>query len=511
MIFLDSVDVTAGDRTILRDVTLRLKAGDWVGLLGTNGAGKTVLLRTIASQARLQSKRVFFVLQEPDNQFVAGTVLAELSVSVSTQTNDDVAQQRISQAVDRFRLQLLLDRNPHELSGGEKQRLAIASAWVAAPDVLLLDEPAAYLDPDAHRACVAVARELSQQGSAVVWAAHSREGIAFASTWWCIADGGVSVFETTDVGTSDAQIPPVFATALERIAEQLDLPAYESLIRIAERLAGRVPTPPVEHRESPGGRLVAITDATFYYHAQGHRLTVANLTVSAGECVGIVGSNGSGKSMLLHLLTGARDSKQGKVDWADNARPFLLVQSPEDMFFTESVADELAFGLRRHRRVDNVEEQSRAALVAVGLAPDRVMANNPQDLSLGEMRRVALAIAHTLRPNLIALDEPTSCLDRYGADQLVDIVTQWRRDGAGIAIASHDTDFLARVCDRVVVIDSDGSAQSARPASDPGAWPAPWTPLILQLQAELHSRHGIDVVPRALDARRLRARLGYID
>jgi energy-coupling factor transport system ATP-binding protein len=177
MIALKDVTVTYGtdSRPALDGVSLRIERGDWVEIVGDNGSGKTTLLAAIAglvpiahgSRESGPEIRTALLLQEPDNQFVATTVRHELALSVPADVTASARGARVTEAIARFALDRLLDRNPHRLSGGEKQRLACASVWLEDPHVLLLDEPLAYLDAATRERVVGFVREMNARG--VAW------------------------------------------------------------------------------------------------------------------------------------------------------------------------------------------------------------------------------------------------------------------------------------------------------------------------------------------------------
>ncbi len=186
-------------------------------------------------------------------------------------------------------------------------------------------------------------------------------------------------------------------------------------------------------------------------------LDSVDLEVRAGECLGVAGANGAGKSTLLLLAGGALQPARGRVE-RRAAGPggegvLYLPQNPERLFFTESVRDEIAFGLRR-RGQSRQDASARAddALRAVDLDPAVFAERSPFQLSVGEMRRVALAIAESLAPRLLLLDEPASGLDAAGRRVLADLIAARTAAGAAVVLASHDPKDLLGVCDRVVTI-----------------------------------------------------------
>jgi energy-coupling factor transporter ATP-binding protein EcfA2 len=179
-----------------------------------------------------------------------------------------------------------------------------------------------------------------------------------------------------------------------------------------------------------------------------------NLEVRSGECFGVAGHNSAGKSTLLLLAGGALKPTAGRVHRdAGAGGVFYLPQSPERLFFAETVLEEVSFGLERRglSRAD-ARERADAALREVSLDPREFGARSPFQLSFGEMRRVAFAIAASLEPGVLLLDEPASCLDRAGREVLDALLGRRLRANGTVVIASHEEGHLERVCDRVVSI-----------------------------------------------------------
>jgi len=403
----------------LNAISVGVDRGEWLGLVGGNGSGKSTLLKVLAGVVPSATgtltwhdgrpPRAAMLLQDPDNQFVTTSVRHELELSTPLDADDSAKAERTHEAVDRFGLGGLLDRNPHRLSGGEKQRLALATVWMQAPELVLLDEPTSFLDAEHTRACRDFVGEMHAAGATVVWATHDPADVA-----------GAQRVLALDAGTI------VDAPCVET-------PAFEKL-----ELA-----PPV------GAAVLALTSVGFEY-GDSVLLDGVDLRAERGECLGVTGANASGKTTLLLLSGGALRAKRGSV-WRDDSRSFYLPQSPEQLFFAETVAEELAFGLRRAGAKDEeIKERSAQALSAVGLEPRRFLQRFPFHLSLGEMRRVALAIAGSLAPGLLLLDEPTAGLDADGVSTLIRFVSDHCARGAAVVIASHHHAFLDAVCHRVL-------------------------------------------------------------
>jgi energy-coupling factor transport system ATP-binding protein len=165
-----------------------------------------------------------------------------------------------------------------------------------------------------------------------------------------------------------------------------------------------------------------------------------DLAVMAGESVAVTGRNGSGKSTLLLLAGGALSPSQGRITRAVGAHGVLyLPQSPERLFFAETVLEEICFGLeRRGTPPHSARITAEEALHRVGLDAGRFASRSPFELSFGEMRRVAFAIALALDPELLLLDEPASCLDASGKALLASLIDDATGRGVAVMIATHE-------------------------------------------------------------------------
>ena len=422
----------------LDDVSIDIGPGSWTAVAGANGSGKSTLLAALAGLVPIRTghlerntQRVAMLMQDPDNQFVASSVRQELALSVAAEVPGRAA--RVAAAIERFALAPVLARNPHRLSGGEKQRLAMATVWLEAPDVLLLDEPLAYLD-EANRALViGFVRELNDGGAAVVWAtpgddlALSRNAI--------VLDDGRAVYQ------GESRAVPAAAGGEEA-----------------------TPGPPVV--PSAVGPVALDVQGVGFAYGDTPVFSGVDLRVAAGESVGVFGPNSAGKSTLLLIAGGALQPSAGRVTRGVGSALYLP-QSPERLFFAETVREEIAFGLKRRGVVGGeIDRRAADSLRACGLEAGAFLDRSPFQLSFGEMRRVAFAIAHSLEPALLLLDEPASCLDAAGRAVLGDLIGGRVAASGAVVVASHDLAHLHRVAHRIVSL-TPGSHADSIPATTP--------------------------------------------
>jgi energy-coupling factor transport system ATP-binding protein len=456
MIELDGISVSLPARvpaakTILDNVSLTVRDGEWVAVAGPNGSGKSTLLAAIAgvcpvSSGRVRADgRVGLLLQEPDNQFVSSSVRNELLLSIEPFIDRRARDARIADAVERFSLGAILDRNPHRISGGEKQRLALATVWLTDPRIVLLDEPVSYLDPEESARCIAFVRDLHRNGAAVVWATPGGDDLREAGRAVYLEGGRVA-----------------FDGPLEKFREEARSRGFDVVDGAEEERAT------ARERPAPGGAVVSMRSVSFAY-ADDEVLRGASGEILEREVLGVAGKNGAGKSTFLSLASGVLDPTRGTIErrhtravskrrgGAAEQNVFYLFQSPERLFFAESILEEVGFGLVS-LGVPRGEIAGRAseALALAGLDPARFLERSPFSLSLGEMRRVAFAMVFALRPKLLFLDEPASCLDRSGRKVLAGLVEALRARGSTIVTASHDARYLRATADRILTIHDGG-------------------------------------------------------
>lgn len=416
------------------DISMEIHRGDWIAVAGDNGSGKTTLLATLGGVLPLRSGRMerapglraALLLQDPDDQLVASRVEHELALSVPRAVDEGTRRSRISAAIERFELGAFLTRNPHRLSGGEKQRLAFATVWLEAPDVLLLDEPLSFLDDIMRERVINFVREMNANGTAVVWATPGDEDVELAHSAILLSEGRVTNRRppAEPMQSFDASPRTIRKSAKERVK----------------------------------------FDAVSFSYDKRAVLAHADMLVTGGQRIRVTGKNGSGKSTLLLLAGGAMAPSSGRITRdVEESGVMYLPQSPERLFFAETVMEEICFGLeRRGTPVETARRRAEEALHRAGLEAAHFAPRSPFELSFGEMRRVAFAIASALDPDLLLLDEPASCLDARGRAVLDDLARHAAERGAGVIIASHERRG-AVACDQTLELRDGALFESTDP------------------------------------------------
>ena len=411
-----------GGHEALHDVSLALEPGEVVALLGPSGGGKSTLLRALAGLVPhfhggrfagrvevggLDTRRVrpadlagtvATLFQDPEDQVVFTRVAAEVQFGLENLgTAPAEIAARAEEALAAVGALHLAERPVAELSGGELQRVCLASTLALRPRLLLLDEPTSQLDPDGAAAAIELARE---SGAAVVVSEQRPERVLEAADRVIFLAGGRLVDEVPDAWLPREAVVPD--------AE----PRPDAVCRLEQVSFAYGPVPVVEKR---------------------------SLHVGLGEIVALVGPNGSGKTTLAKLAAGLLEPQGGRV--VREGRACYLSQDPGRYLVRERADEEVALA------VAGDLERARAALAQVGLAG--FDERHPRDLSSGERERLALAAVLVAEPDLLVLDEPTRGVDPPRKDELAALLRA-QAPGRGTLVVTNDLVFAGEVADRCV-------------------------------------------------------------
>jgi len=488
----------------LHDISLEIEGSEYIAVIGPNGSGKTTLARCMnglltptsgcvrvdeidagspGAQWELR-RRVGMVFQNPDNQIVSVTVEREIAFGLENiGLPSQEIQERVKTALNTFHLEPYRHHQPHRLSGGEKQRLAIAAVMAMRPRYLILDEPTSLLDPGSRRELSSLLHRIhSETGVTVIHITQFPEEALQAGRLIILVDGRVveegdphSVFQMTDKLHEWNLIPPA-AFRLNALIRDSGMSLPVNLFTPAADSENGLITgdsPPQEPQNAPpdsDSRLI-ISGLTHRYDPGLPTETVAlsdvSFHVGKGECVGLIGSTGSGKTTLAEHLIGFMKPESGSVhiDGTDihakkkglneiRRQIGLVFQFPEIQFFEETVGAEIAFGPRQLGLEEaEIAKRMRESLRLVGLEYDRFCDRIPHHLSAGEKRLIAIASILSMKPEILILDEPTAGLDPGGVIRIGSLMDSLRERGMTIVLISHHMDLVARIADRIIVLD----------------------------------------------------------
>lgn len=475
---------------VLLDVSLEVPEGAFALLVGDTGSGKSTLLRLTKPEiapagklggsvrvfgtdprelgAQASARAVGYVFQSPDAQIVCDTVWHELALGLENLgAPEPEMRRRVAETCNFLGIEPWFRARTAELSGGQRQVLALASALAMRPRLLLLDEPTSMLDPLAEKSFLSLLFRANRElGVTVVVATHTPWSMAdYATCALAIEGGSVRAVPLAEVATEAplcvpgrdgsrvvARRPP--SARSSRPNDQKHPVFLRKVVEKARSMTGG----PVTDTEKDA----LLVDDVWYRYDRGTRWVLRELDLEVGEreVRAVVGSNGCGKSTLLSALAGAVQPTRGRVRNGLAASQALLPQAPKALLSCETVAGELMAWSRAGRyglaEVD-------AALARIGLedAADR----HPYDLSGGQQQLLALEKLLLVRPRLLLLDEPTKGLDRAERERVARRLAEARDDGATVLLATHDMGFVRAVADRVSLM-FDGGITCTEPTDE---------------------------------------------
>jgi len=488
LLVVDNVSFRYREREELaiKDISLQLEAGEVLLIAGASGCGKTTLARVIngliprsykgeltgqvlfhgqdttrMSLAQI-SQNVGTVLQDPERQILGTKVINEVAFGLE---NAGVPRKEIlaraEGSMDYLRIADLRDRDTFNLSGGEKQKVALAGVLAMEPSLLLLDEPLASLDPASALEALGLMRELADAGIAVLIVEHRVEDVLKISPdrMLFMVDGEV-VYEGSTAGVAQSvdyhEVKLPARIVMERAVE--DPPPAK-----IEFLPGKVPG------DEP---LVRFEHVSFFYEEGRDVLQDINLTIDAGDIIGILGPNGAGKTTLVKHAIGLLKPKSGVIfvegkDTRDLSVAEIastlgyVFQSPSHMLFAPSVREELTFGPSNlgHTKED-IEKEVQTSIDIMNLSG--MEENPPLALSFGQQKRVSIAAILAMGSKILVMDEPTAGQDYKNYMDFMDSILQLP-SFESILFITHDVDLAVVYANRVILLNEGRLVGDGKP------------------------------------------------
>lgn len=497
----------------LKDIDLSVEEGTFVGLIGPSGAGKSTLASAITGaiphhyrgrlfgstlvagldtcEAPLTdiAKVVGSVLQDIEAQMVASVVEDELLFGLENFGIDHrEIEGRIASALDAVGIADLRHREIATLSGGQKQKVAIAAILAMAPRVIVMDEPTSALDPASARDVFEVLRRAKElTGMTVILIEQTVALLAEYCDRVVVIDQGRIALDGTPtdvfshgetlraIGVDTPRTVRISNSLAEAGLAPNDSPALtldgaESLVAgiLVPGLSESSPIVPRTLGDRPDARntvderpiIVDVAGAAYSYGTGQAGIEGINLTVRAGEILAVVGQNGAGKTTFTKLLNGLIKPSAGVVRIAGldtrttpvsvlASHAATLFQNPDRQLCRNTVVEEISFGLELQGAPANAaRERARHVAAAFGL-PENA---SPFNLSRGQRQMVALASVVALEPELIILDEPTSGLDYRECMTVMETVRQRAIDGAAVVMVCHDMEVVSDFADTLAVM-----------------------------------------------------------
>ena len=484
----------------LRDITVNIEQGDFLAIVGNNGCGKSTFCKTLnglipqfisgalegrvlacgldtrKSDVGALARKVGYVYQDFENQIIRPTVLDDASYACQNYAMADY-RERGRAALAQCGLQGKENDFIWQLSGGQTHLLALAGAVSLQPDVLILDEPIAQLDPAHADRIYAVLRRLNEEyGKTIIVIEHHTEYIAdFCKHVMLLKEGRVQWVLPTEEALQRVEelqscniFPPQVTIAAWRIsreagrAERLPTTVEEGKAFFAPK-ARPEPLPPAR-RPGQGETVAAFQNVSVAYRSvkgDPHKVFDGlTLDIRKGDKVALIGSNGAGKSTFMKLMVGLLKPSEGSV-WLNgrdlhDVRPealsrqiSMVYQNPEDMFIKDSIEKDIAYAMEV-RGVPDAAARTRRLLERFRLAGLRE--RDGRLLSGGQMRRASLAIGVALDPGILLLDEPTANLDIATRKEIMRTLEELKEITETVVIATHDMQLVCEWAERIIVL-----------------------------------------------------------
>ncbi len=493
-----------GTEPTLKDISLEIKKGEFILITGHSGAGKTTMCRAMfgalhndiggdfQGTLELKDKNVSqytigdigafmgVVFDDPESQLFMPLVEDEIKFSLQAR-NLPSGTADIEKALARIGIAHLLKRATHELSGGEKQKLAIAAALAVDPEILLFDEPTSQLDPQSTLEIYSILTKLKNEGKKTIILIEQKiEDIIDKVDRMAVIDHGrIAAFgEPREVLKSRELYGIMPYPCVPKLAMELQSP--EMLLSMSEgkqfldaRGIKLKPCPDNgRHIDDSQKPILEVKGLRFGYNDKDV-LKGISFEVRPGEVVAVLGRNGSGKTTLLKNIIGllkprergmvllnGNDVKDLKVEEAARIAGFLF-QNPDNMLFAETVMEEVMFSPTNLGFTDS-SERSIKALEEVDLLNKKD--EYPRYLGNGEKLRLCVASILAMGPRIIILDEPTTGLDDNECSKLMEVVLKLKKEGVAIMMVSHDMNLVARYANHVIIIAGGEIFKQGSPA-----------------------------------------------
>ena len=513
----------ASSQAALDHVSLSVREGEFVGVIGPAGSGRSTLAAVLSGaiphhfhgqlygatyvqgldtcEATLTdiSSVVGSVLQDIDAQMVASVVEDEMLFGMENfGVPHDQIEQRLVQTLETVGIADLRHREIATLSGGQKQKVAIAAILAMDPRVLVLDEPTAALDPAATQLVYDTLRRINRERGVTVVVMEQK--VAMLSEYCdrvMVMDAGKIVFsgaphevfahgeELRRIGCDSPRVTRIY----NRLVADGVVPAGSPCLNVSEAeqliaraLGGREtaaagsakaavvseaalpassPHAPAPRPKAEGAKpAVSFEDVCFSYPGGGASVQNLELAVYPGELVGVVGQNGAGKTTLTKLLNGLLKPSSGVVTVAGldtreapvsriAAHVSTLFQNPDRQICRDTVLDEVAFGLvLTGTPQEEARERAQRVIERFGLPAGEA----PFSLSRGQRQKIALASVVVMEPEVIVLDEPTSGLDYRECMTVMETVSEMAERGSAVIMVCHDMEVVSDFAERLVVM-----------------------------------------------------------
>lgn len=521
-------DVWQGDekfqRTALDGVSLEVKPGEFLAVLGANGSGKSTLAKHLnvlllpdegtvfidgKDTADIQNlwdirTAVGMVFQNPDNQIIGTSVEEDVAFGPENRNMEsEVIQEKVTNSLAAVGLLSKRKTSPYRLSGGQKQRVAVAGVLASDSQCIVLDEPTAMLDPISRKELMEVVKDLHRSGRTIILITHHTDEAVLADRIILMDKGRIvaagapaEIFAETELLRKvRMELPPAANLAGELrnigVLDDSERPLLkEELIRIlkGKRRAETsteekksVSREAAEDDSEDEEAVLSVKDLSYTYSKGTVNETAVlngiSFDIYKGECIGLIGSSGAGKTTLAKNLNGLLKADFGDILYKGESiygkgyklsglrkEVGLVFQNSETQLFCKTVLADAAFGPRKMGMSEDEALSSAGEALSLCGIGEEYYNISPMDLSGGQKRRVALAGVLAMQPSVLVLDEPAAGLDPGMKSEVFGILNRIRKENdTAIVLISHEMEDIAEHADKVVLLSGGEVKLSGSP------------------------------------------------
>lgn len=467
----------------LNNISFEVSQGEFLVLCGPSGCGKSTLLRHLKTcltphgvlsgeiifngkplnetDERTQSQKIGFVLQSPENQVVTDKVWHELAFGLESLGCDTaVIRRRVAEVAAFFGIENWFYKDVTELSGGQKQLLSLASVMAMNPEILVLDEPTAQLDPIAASDFLALLGKINRElGITIILTEHRLEEVFPFATRVVVMEKGKIIcddkpekvgIKLRDKDSGMFLAMPTAMRVWSGVETDLDCPVTvrEGSDFITAFNAQNKLLPLSEEKDNTYSDEIALQCEELWFRYEKDLPDILkgfSLTLKKGEFYAVLGGNGAGKTTSLKVISGLRSPYRGTVKI--NGKAVMLPQNPQSLFVKRTVREDL-YETLKGVKLSKEEKDSQVARVVTLCELSDFLDHHPYDISGGEQQRTALAKVLLTSPDILLLDEPTKGLDAEFKVVFAGIIEKLTSQGVTVLMVSHDVTFCAEYAHR---------------------------------------------------------------
>lgn len=496
----------------LHNINLKIYEGEKILIIGPSGSGKSTIGHCINGLAPYfykgeikgelkiydevlngifeHSKYVGTALQDSDAQFVGLSVAEDIAFALENDTVEtDIMKKQVNEIAKFVKIEDLLKMKPHDLSGGQKQKVSLAGIMVEDAKIILYDEPLANLDPLSGKYAVELIDELhNRKKLTTIIIEHRLEDVLHKKVDRIIViDKGKIIIDDTPDNILKSDIlkkinirEPLYISALKysgvdlnKYSEVADMGKMD-LSDIKDNILNWIKHNPAKEKENNSETILGLKSIDFSYNEKKKILKNINIDIKKGQMVSIIGSNGAGKSTLSKVITGFEKQDKGEIFYKNKEitsesiteraeKIGFVLQNPNAMISKVTVFDEVALGLKiRGFSHEEIEQRVFKVLEICKLKPFR---NWPvKALSYGQKKRVTIASILVLEPEIIIVDEPTAGQDLFHYKEIMEFLKQLNGYGITILFITHDMHLMLEYTDKAYAFNNGEIIKEGKPS-----------------------------------------------